>query len=196
MFSALSNSMVSVDQSKRLNSNTNTPTSRLADGVQYPQNWYNPRSKCHCFGRETTTYIGTLWWKGHCFITTMNPIFMPNNRRNDPSLQKISHRKSAQAPLGTHLSNMKLQATSGLILLWCLLPTLLVANEPPVLTDKARAPDLSPQISDFGSLVKTSEMPQIPLQVVVRCSLESFTIGAFCSKYFSYTTQNTTQRNN
>jgi hypothetical protein len=37
------------------------------------------------FGRETATYIRTLWWKDHCLITAMTPTFMPNNPRNDPS---------------------------------------------------------------------------------------------------------------
>lgn len=80
---------------------------------------------------------------------------------------------------------MKIQAISDLLYLSGFLPTLLIATMPPTLFNKARVPGISPKNSDLASLIKASEVSERPTQVGVQCTLETFTIGAFCSKYIS-----------
>lgn len=76
---------------------------------------------------------------------------------------------------------------SGLFFLGGFFPTLLIASRAPVLSDKGQDTALFhlswPRISDLASSIQIYESQA---QVTVNCTLESFTIGAICSKYTSY----------
>ena len=82
---------------------------------------------------------------------------------------------------------MKLQTASGLFFFGSLFPTLLLASQGPVISDKDRGTALIhlswPRISDLASSIKATESQA---QITVNCTLASFIIGAFCSKYTSY----------